>query len=258
MQAGTFGTVPAVSVLAFLFGRRAPGREPGGGRHDRVGWREARQAVRRAGPGRRGSCPTSRPRRHRGRPRLGLGPHRRRDHARLHRGRGAPRAVAAGPARIVGTVGFGRMYVGAHLPHDVVGGAGLGMMISAVIPSGRRRLTQSARRRSTAAHGADAAWRSGTARPRTAARPGTGTASSRRRARAPRRDRCCGRGGRRSTSRRPARAGASRRPSAPPRARPRSRARPPAAATAAPRTPRTWRGSDPGRTARRRGGRASG
>jgi membrane-associated phospholipid phosphatase len=26
------------------------------------------------------------------------------------------------------------MYVGAHLPHDVVGGAGLGMMISAAIP----------------------------------------------------------------------------------------------------------------------------
>lgn len=37
-------------------------------------------------------------------------------------------------AGIVATVGFGRMFVGAHLPHDVVGGAGLGMMISALIP----------------------------------------------------------------------------------------------------------------------------
>ena len=37
-------------------------------------------------------------------------------------------------AAIVGMVGFGRMYVGAHLPQDVVGGAGLGMMISALIP----------------------------------------------------------------------------------------------------------------------------
>jgi membrane-associated phospholipid phosphatase len=37
-------------------------------------------------------------------------------------------------AGIVGMVGFGRMYVGAHLPHDVVGGAALGMMISAAIP----------------------------------------------------------------------------------------------------------------------------
>ena len=44
---------------------------------------------------------------------------------------GPPRPVLIG---VVGTVGLGRMYVGAHLPHDIVGGAGLGMMISAVIP----------------------------------------------------------------------------------------------------------------------------
>ena len=47
---------------------------------------------------------------------------------------GLPRAARPVLAAIVGTVGFGRMYVGAHLPHDVVGGAGLGMMISAAIP----------------------------------------------------------------------------------------------------------------------------
>jgi membrane-associated phospholipid phosphatase len=36
---------------------------------------------------------------------------------------------------VVVTTGFGRMYVGAHLPHDVIGGAGLGMMISALVPA---------------------------------------------------------------------------------------------------------------------------
>jgi len=38
------------------------------------------------------------------------------------------------PFLVVGTVttAFGRMFVGAHLPLDLVGGAGLGMMVSAV------------------------------------------------------------------------------------------------------------------------------
>jgi membrane-associated phospholipid phosphatase len=30
------------------------------------------------------------------------------------------------------------MYVGAHLPHDVIGGIGLGMVIFAVLPPGVR------------------------------------------------------------------------------------------------------------------------
>jgi membrane-associated phospholipid phosphatase len=34
----------------------------------------------------------------------------------------------------VAATGFGRMYVGAHLPHDLVGGAGFAMILSAVLP----------------------------------------------------------------------------------------------------------------------------
>jgi glycosyltransferase 2 family protein len=37
-------------------------------------------------------------------------------------------------AGVVATTGFGRMYVGAHLPHDLVGGAGFGAMVSALLP----------------------------------------------------------------------------------------------------------------------------
>ena len=37
-------------------------------------------------------------------------------------------------ATIVAITGFGRMYVGAHLPHDLVGGAGLGLVIAGVVP----------------------------------------------------------------------------------------------------------------------------
>jgi undecaprenyl-diphosphatase len=45
-----------------------------------------------------------------------------------------PPAAAPVLAGVVATACFGRMYVGAHLPHDLIGGVGLGMVISAAIP----------------------------------------------------------------------------------------------------------------------------
>jgi undecaprenyl-diphosphatase len=40
-------------------------------------------------------------------------------------------------AGVVAATAFGRMYVGAHLPYDTIGGAGLGMMIGAALSPGR-------------------------------------------------------------------------------------------------------------------------
>lgn len=134
MQAGSFGSVPAVSVLAWLFGRKrlaaslavsgtiawvgAKVVKPFGGRQrprailpdvtirepiqGDLGWVSGHTAVATT--------------------------------IALVTSEELPTVVRPALAAIVGIVGFGRMYVGAHLPHDIVGGAGLGMMISAVIP----------------------------------------------------------------------------------------------------------------------------
>ncbi|MGA9162259.1 MAG: phosphatase PAP2 family protein [Actinomycetota bacterium] len=139
MQAGTFGTVPAVSILALLFGRKrlaaslavggtmawlgAKLAKPFGGRErpqgvledvtiregieGDLGWVSGHTAVATT--------------------------------IAFVASEELPRAVRPALAEVVGVVGFGRMYVGAHLPHDVVGGAGLGMMISAVIPPAEGR-----------------------------------------------------------------------------------------------------------------------
>ena len=133
MQAGTFVTVPAVATVALLAGRRrlaaelaiggtaawllAKAAKPLGGRarpeavveqvnvretiDGDLGWVSGHTAV---------STTLA----------LLLAPH-------------APRWARSALGAVVGTTAFGRMYVGAHLPLDLVGGAGLGMTIAAAI-----------------------------------------------------------------------------------------------------------------------------
>ena len=134
MQAGTFATVPAVAAVALLSGRRRLATVAPRFGDRRLAGCEGGEAARRKGPTRGIARRRARSRRNHGRPGLGLGAHGGRDHPRLRRRRsgaalGSPLLLA-----VAGITGYGRMYVGAHLPHDVVGGAGLGMMISALVP----------------------------------------------------------------------------------------------------------------------------
>jgi membrane-associated phospholipid phosphatase len=133
MQAGTFITVPAVAAVALLAGRRrsaaqlaiggtaawllAKAAKPLGGRArpeavvgevsvretiaGDLGWVSGHTAV---------SITLA----------LLLAPH-------------VPSWARPVLGAVVGTTAFGRMYVGAHLPLDLVGGAGLGMTIAAAI-----------------------------------------------------------------------------------------------------------------------------
>ena len=135
MQAGTFGTVPAVAALALLFRRPrlAAGLAVGG----TLAWVLAKLVKPFAGRDRPAGVLPDVTLRERIEGDLGW--------VSGHTAVATTLAFVAADeltrsarpvlVAIVGMVGFGRMYVGAHLPEDVVGGAGLGMMISAVIPS---------------------------------------------------------------------------------------------------------------------------
>ena len=135
MQAGTFATVPVVSAVALVAGRRrlAAALLASG----TAAWLGAKAAKPLAG---------------RARPEGAL------DAVHIREGITGDMGWVSGHMAVVTTLayvtseavprwarplllgvaaitGYGRMYVGAHLPHDVVGGAGLGMMISALVPA---------------------------------------------------------------------------------------------------------------------------
>ena len=134
MQAGTFGTVPAVSVLAALAARRrlAANLAVGG----TIAWVGAKLVKSLGGRARPQGVLTDVTIREGIAGDLGWvsGHTAVATTLAFVAAEELPRAARPLLAGIVGMVGFGRMYVGAHLPHDVVGGAGLGMMISAAIP----------------------------------------------------------------------------------------------------------------------------
>jgi membrane-associated phospholipid phosphatase len=132
MQMGTFGTVPVVSAVALL--ARKPRLAAALGVGGTAAWMLAKQAKVLGG---------------RPRPEGVLMNVRTREKIdgdlgwlSGHTAVATTIAITAWPATprwshpfLVGgtlTTAFGRMFVGAHLPLDLVGGAGLGMMVSAV------------------------------------------------------------------------------------------------------------------------------
>jgi membrane-associated phospholipid phosphatase len=132
MQMGTFITVPAAAAVAFLAGRRELGVALGLG--GTAAWVLAKQAKTLGG---------------RPRPAVLLEDVQTREGIEGDLGWvsghtavattiaattwvGGPRWLRPFLVAGAATTAYGRMYVGAHLPLDLVGGAGLGMMVSAL------------------------------------------------------------------------------------------------------------------------------
>ena len=131
MQAGTFVTVPVAAVVAALSGRRRLAVELATG--GTLAWLGAKALKRLGGRARPGTIlPDVRVRESIGED-LGWVS----GHTAVATTLAAiawpdvPRSARPVLVAVVATTAFGRMYVGAHLPLDLVGGAGLGLVVSA-------------------------------------------------------------------------------------------------------------------------------
>jgi membrane-associated phospholipid phosphatase len=145
MQAGTFATVPSIAALLALTGRRRVAMEVA--LAGTTAWllaKSAKPLVGRPRPGRvLGDVRT--------RERIGgdlgwvSGHTAVSTTLALTLSPGVPLVARPLLAGVAAATAFGRMYVGAHLPLDLVGGVGLGMMIAAAVkaagewPSGAPR-----------------------------------------------------------------------------------------------------------------------
>ncbi|HET6713063.1 MAG TPA: phosphatase PAP2 family protein [Actinomycetota bacterium] len=134
MQAGTFVTVPIVALVAAATGRRRLAVDLAGA--GTLAWLGAKALKSLAGRGRPESLLADVHVRERIAGDLGWVS----GHAAVATTLAAtawpvlPRSARPAAVAVVATTAFGRMYVGAHLPLDLVGGAGLGLILSTVLP----------------------------------------------------------------------------------------------------------------------------
>jgi glycosyltransferase 2 family protein len=139
MQYGTFATVPAVAAFAFLRGhRRLAGAVAVAGTGAWVLAKAAKPVVDRGRPGDEGIGVHIR-----GREEDGLGfPS---GHAAVSAAMTTvlwselPPALRATTAALAVFVPFARMYVGVHLPLDVLGGSALGLAVGSLVDLAARR-----------------------------------------------------------------------------------------------------------------------